>query len=192
MRTLCRILSIVCLGLAACGTGSTSMEQSWRSPTARPGELRRVVTLVPSSNESVRRNAEDQLARKLSARGVQAVPGYAILRQDDLADKDRVARVLRDAGFDGVVTMRFLGREEKLTYDPYLEPYWGNAWDATIPETIVRIEINAYALEGNRLVWSGLSKSVDPNDVSDVIEQVSSVVSRELEKQHLLAKPEPT
>jgi hypothetical protein len=88
--------------------------------------------------------------------------------------------------------MRFVDREQKLDVDMYYGGYWGTAWDTVIPETIVRIEINAYALEGDRLVWSGLSKSVDPQNTSDLIDQVTGVVGKALAAQEVFARPERT
>lgn len=175
-------------GGTSCSTTSTSIEQSWRAPNVRPGVLHTVVTIVPSSNESVRRGAEDKLARKLVAMGVYAVPGYSVLRPSDLLDRDSVARAVSGAGFDGVVAMRFVDAEQTLDFDSFYDPFWGAAWEAPIPDTIVRIEIDAYSVQRGGLVWTGLSKSVNVGDVSDLIDEVTDVVAHELVKQRLLSK----
>lgn len=191
MPSLHRLLSsaalAAALGAAACSGSTTSIEQTWRAPSARMGELTNVVTLLMSGDQTLAHTAEDRLAVHLRQRGVRAMPAYAALSPADLADRSRAIAALRNAGYDGVVTMRLVDSETKLEYVPTLDTYWGGAWSEAVPETIVRIEVNAYSLNGNRLVWSGISKSIDPDDLSQLVNDVTAVVSRELDKEHIIA-----
>lgn len=189
------IAPIIALGLvvASCGsTSSTSIEQSWRAPEAQPGELQNVVALYVAEDGATRRSAEDQLARQLTASGVRAVPAYTILDGEDVHDRSRALAKLRDAGFDGVVTMRIASKDEQLEYMPdTFDAYWDMAWpgvygDEVVPEEVVRIETNAYSLTQGKLLWSATSKSVDPGSVPGMIGEVSRMVASELTKQGLI------
>ena len=70
--------------------------------------------------------------------------------------------------------------------------YWGTAWGMAYDpgyletETIVRVESNAYALHSGTLLWTALSKTVDPNNTEDVISNVTAVVARELQHKHIV------
>src|SRR5277367_2156009 len=102
MCTLQRSLSIA-LVLAIGGCTSASIESTWRSPTAP--ELTNVVTLSPAPDGVTRRSVEDQLAQQLSRHGVRAVPGYTVLNDQDLGDRQAMVAKLRADGFDGAVAM---------------------------------------------------------------------------------------
>jgi hypothetical protein len=168
----------------AVGCTSASIESSWRSPTA--ATMTNVVTLSPASDVGLRHSAEDKLAQQLSQHGVRATPGYQVLNDQDLGDQTRLVQALTTRGFDGVVTMRFVEANQKLEYYPAFDTYWGGAWGQAIPETVVRIEVNAYSLPNKQLAWSAMSKSVDPNSAQQVIGDVSKVASARLASQHVV------
>jgi hypothetical protein len=98
---------------------------------------------------------------------------------------------LRAAGFDGVIVMRMAGKDTYLQYVPNnfgAYGYWGAGWGAWgpgyyEPETIVRIETAAYSLQNNRLVYSALSRTVDPNSVRSLVSDVSKKVANAMQKQ---------
>jgi hypothetical protein len=192
-RLLPRTALATALAIAGCSGSTASIEESWRAPNARMGELTNVVTLLMSGDQTLARTAEDRLAVHLRQHGVRAMPAYAALSPSDLADRERAITALRNAGYDGVVTMRLVDSETKLEYVPTLDSYWATPWSQAVPETIVRIEVNAYSLNGNRLVWSGISKSIDPEDLSQLVNDVTEVVSRELDKERIIpGKPVKT
>jgi hypothetical protein len=174
------------VAVAACSTNA-SIERSWRAPDARVGELTSVVTLFPIRNGAIRRAVEDRLARQLVDRGMRAVPSYSILRPKDLHERDVAAAELRQAGFDGVVAMRVIEAAHAVDYVASFDAYWGNAWTTTVPESLVRMQIDAYALADRRLVWSGLSRTVDAQDLEQLVDAVTQLASEELESQQLIA-----
>lgn len=181
------IIGILLLLVAACA--STSIEQQWRAPQAT--QLHRVATVMHSRNVTVRRAAEDDMARQLRARGVDAVPGYRILSDQDYRDREAAKARLRAAGFDGVIVMRLASKDTRLRYVPgdfgaygYWDAGWG-AWGPGYyePETIVRIETVAYSLQNNHLVYSALSRTLDPNSVGSLISDVTKKVANAMQKQ---------
>lgn len=193
-RVSMRLLGIaVALGLAACA-GSTTIEQSWRAPNLAPSNLRNVVTVYISHDETMRRTVEDSMTQRLAHLGVRAVPAYSVLSDDDLKDRDRAKAKLVAGGYDGVVALRLVGKETKLVATPpTFDGYWGMAWpEAYDPgylstETVVRVETNVFSFADNKLVWSGLSKTVDPNTMRSAIDDVTKVFAKALEKQQIVA-----
>lgn len=194
MRTAQRMMSrlglaVVCLLVASCATNSASIEQTWKAPDARPGELTSVVTMFVSKDGAMRRSAEDQMAAALQAKGVRAIPSYALLG-GGMVDRETAIAKMRGANIDGVVTMRIVSKGQRLQAVPDgFVGYYGMAWDSVdlVPETVVQVETNAYSLRTNKMVWGALSKSVDPASVSKMIDDVTQVVTRELGKEGLLS-----
>jgi len=180
-------LTVLGLVIASCSSNTASIEQSWRAPEARRGELRNVVTVFVSRDGALRRNAEDKLAQRLARSGVRAAPAYRVLTTEELQDRPRAIARLRAANVDGVVVMRVVGKEQPTgSLDVYSDLAWTAAYEL-IPETIVRIETNAYSLANNKLIWSAMSKSIEPANVDELIDDVTQVVTRELGRQGLLA-----
>jgi len=182
----------VAMGFAACG-GSTTIEQSWKAPNLAPSNLRNVVTVYISRDETIRRTVEDSMAQKLAHLGVRAIPAYSVLSDDELKDRDRAKAKLVAGGYDGVVALRLVGKETKLVATPSTyDGYWGTAWPGAYDpgylstETVVRVETKVFSFADNKLVWSGLSKTVDPNTISSAIDDVTKVVAQALEKQHIV------
>jgi hypothetical protein len=194
-RRIARLLPCiaVALGFAACG-GSTTIEQTWKAPDLAPSNLRNIVTVYISRDETMRRTVEDSMARRLAQLGVRAVPSYSVLSDDDLKDRDRAKGKLLTGGYDGVVALRLVGKETKLVATPTtFDGYWGTAWPGAYDpgtlstETIVRVETKVFSLADSKLVWSGLSKTVDPNTMHSAIDDVTKVVAKALEKQQIVA-----
>jgi hypothetical protein len=180
---------------------NAEIEQSWRSPTAPAGALTNVVTMAESAKSpSIRRGAEDQLAARLQKRGIHAVPAYAVLPDNVIGDREKVVTLLQNQGYDGLVSMRFLGADQKLVSYPSLYDYWGPGWGYgyyyggydVYPETIVLVSISAYSLPSRNLVWSGVSRSVDPDNLNDLINDTTEVAARQLQKQQVVGGPAQT
>ncbi len=176
--------------VVAAGCTSASIESSWRAPSAP--QLTNVVTLSPASDAVTRRSVEDRLAQQLSKHGVHAVPAYTVLTDAERADVANVGQTLHTHGFDGIVAMRLVGAHQKLEYYPGFDGYWGGAWGTMVPETIVKIEVSAYALPNKQLVWSALSKSVDPGSEHEVIADVTKVTTERMAKENVIGAPQAT
>lgn len=184
------------LALGACGA-TTTIEQEWTTPTTQARiPLERVVTVFVSDNVTMRRSAEDQLARDLAMRGVQATPSYAILGEKELENTNAARAKLRQLGYDGVVVMRIVDREQELEYiPPTFDGYWGYwgwypgytvGWGGyPYTETIYRLETAAYSLRNNQLVWSALTRTVDPENARTLIDDTTQVVASELTERGL-------
>ena len=76
---------------------------------------------------------------------------------------------------------------------PTFDGYWGMAWPGAYDpgylstETVVRVDTNVFSLADNKRVWSGLSKTVDPNTMRSAIDDVTKVVAKALENQQIVA-----
>jgi hypothetical protein len=177
------------VGTLACSTTSTTVEQTWTDPTAPRTTLRRVAVLFVSRDGAIRRNAEDEMAREIQ--GVNATPAYQVLKDEDTKDSAVAQAKLKAAGFDGVVAMRMIGKERTIDAAPVAPypgfgVYWGAAWPAAYDpayletDTIVRMETNAYSLSSDKLVWSGLSRTFDPQDARQLVDQVAQSAAKQM------------
>ena len=189
--------------LIACST--TTFESTWRAPDARPVTLtgKKVVGLFMSKSPAKRRVAEDAMAREITARGAQGVPAYTVLSDDEIKDQERVRAKLDSLGFSGVVVMRVVGRETQYNYQPdtvwvrpHYRAFWGGYWrwgwgsvyepGYLTVDKIVRVETVVYSLEQDKLIWAGVSRTVDPTRLDDFIGELAKAVSDRMRKDGIL------
>jgi hypothetical protein len=201
MRWPTLLPAVIAATLPLTGCATTAFTSTWRNPNAQPLATAgsKVAALVMTKNEAARRAAEDALAREISAHGAQGVPMYTISANTD----EKAARAaLEQAGFDGVVVMRPLGREQQVTSTPvYGGPYyggfwggyygygWGAPWGGTEirTDTIVHVETLVYSLKQNALVWAGQSETTNPSQVDAFVHDLAAATASELRKQGLIA-----
>jgi hypothetical protein len=198
-------LAALALALFACST--TTFQSTWRAPDARPLRLtgRKVVAVFLSRSPAIRRRAEDAMAREISIRGAQGVPAYTVLSDSEVKDRDAAKAKLERLGFGGAVVMRVTGREKEVSYEPgviWVRPYyrhfwggywgwgWGTVWEPSYlrEDRIVSVETLVYSLEQDELVWAGVSKTVNPAEIESFIGELAAAVSKQMEKDGLLAR----
>jgi hypothetical protein len=197
--------TLVALALASLSCSTTTFESTWRAPDARPIQLagKKVVTLFFSKNPVIRRRAEDAMAREISARGGQGVPGYTVLADDEVKNEEASKAKLASLGFSGTVVMRVVGRETEYTYQPgvvWVGPHyrrfwggywtwgWGTVWEPgyLTVDKIVKVETLVYSLERDELLWAGVSRTVDPASIDSFIGELAAAVTKQMAKDGLL------
>lgn len=186
--------ALLALGLAA-GCASTQLTSVWRDPGLAPQQFSKVVGIALSQDTTLRRVAEDEFVRAVGP--AHAVAGYAVIPDDEVQDKERARARLLAAGFDAAVVFRLVGVDERKTWVPPtyyggLYGYWG--WAAPmvyepgylVTDRIVQVESNLYAVQGERLVWSAHSETIDPKNAEQLIDDVVKVVVAALRKEKLI------
>jgi hypothetical protein len=197
MRSIRKWSVLLALGLGACYGTTTQVDQTWVSPqAASQPRLQHVATLYISDNVTMRHSAEDRLAIDLQKKGMQAIPSYVVLGDTlDTKNIEAAKAQLREKGYDGVITMRIVERNQELEGMPTYDWTWGG-WGWGYPygygysgyaytETTYRVETAAYDLRNNTLLWSVMTKTTDPETAKELIGGTSQVVTREFVKHGL-------
>jgi hypothetical protein len=196
-------LLLAAASLTACAT--TGFVSTWKAPDALPlkPEGSKVAAVVMYSNEAARREAEDALAREITARGAEGIASYTLTPSGSASDEAAAKAAFEKAGIAGVVVMRPVGTQQQITATtvPYGGPYyrgywgggyygygWGGAWGSTqiYTDTIVSIETLVYSMKQNKLVWAGQSQTTNPSRVDALIKEVVAAAAEEMQKEGLL------
>jgi hypothetical protein len=208
MKPIPLILTAVsALALASCST--TSFTSTWKAPDAGPLNYsgQKVAALVIHPDTAVRRAAEDTLAQEITSYGAQGIPAYGLIPENQTRSTSAAIASLRRAGVVGVVSMRVLGRENELRYipgtyvpgafwgGPYFgtfSSYYGRGWGGVYEpgyltqDTIVTVATNIYDLRRDRLVWAGVSKTVNPSDVNTFVRSLAREAAAKLREEGLV------
>lgn len=182
--------------LAACGP-ATKIENSWRDPNTvvNTAALNKFVVMALLKNESVRRRAEDQLASMYPGKAVQS---YVVFGSEELkGSEESYQQRLKSDGYDGVVIMRMVKVEKdqryvRGNYPPYYGSWWGYyryAWPLyydpgyyTTDRTYY-VEVNVYSTRQNKLVWSGITSTLNPSGSDALFADVIKTVSKQMRKE---------
>jgi hypothetical protein len=180
--------------VSACS--STSFISAWRSPTAKPLQLKgeKVAAVVLVKNMVSRKAGEERLAQEITNRGAQGVPLYRILPDAAAGEEAQVRAALEQAKFKAVVVMHPVAthNEVRVTAEPDYDHYWGgyygygwgSTWGGTRYEThtdtVVTVETRVYSLEQNELVWAGRSETTNPKNVDEFVVELAAAVADEL------------
>jgi hypothetical protein len=187
-------------GLVACAPSGTRMVSSWRDPAAAPVQFQKVLVLCFAPHESQRQFAEGMIAGMMKrTRGVAA---YTLLNQDDVRDKEKIKAVFAREGFDGALTMRFIGATQDVSgsaagFSPApahagFWDYYQYAWPMVYDPGYVRMDrmfqmdTQLFAMKDAKLIWSGLTQTANPESAHDLVQQVAQSVAADLRKQGLI------
>jgi hypothetical protein len=196
-------ISALILFLGACATTTTTYTSTWKAPnaTAVTPVGKTVAAVFVTGNEGQRRSAEDTMAADLTARGAHGIPSYTLLPNDQHADGDAARAKLKEAGADGVVVMRLVGKDQQVTYTPgtafpsYYNgfgPYWGYGWHTVYEpgyletDTLISVETLVYSLLQDKLLWGGTSRTTNPANLNSLIKEVADSTAAEMTKEGLL------
>jgi protein-S-isoprenylcysteine O-methyltransferase Ste14 len=181
---------------ATLGCATTRVETQWKDPELRAQDLafRLVIAIAQVEDETTRRAAEDELVRLLTsrpeaqARGLEASPSYPFISPGELGDVAAMRRKVESAGFDGAIVMRLIGSDQRVTYVPgRYEVMWGRvvSYDPgyTRVDRIVRVETALYSIPLGKRLWSGVTRTMNPHDLPDLVQDVAQAVRAELEAQ---------
>ncbi len=201
------LMALLILAAAACTTAR--LTSSWKAPDTGPLNFagKKIVALVISDDQALRRQAEDTLARDLTARGVQGVPAYTLIPAAEAGDRDKAKARLQQAGAEGVVAMRVAGRNTELNYvpggpystsmwnHPYYSSFWGYygwGWGVVSSpgylktDTVVSVETLIYSLPKDKLLWAALSETTNPSDVDSAIKALVNEAAKRLKYEGLI------
>ena len=141
----------------------------------------------------------------LTREGVQATPSYQVFPDKAPAAEDLAAVAARD-GFNGVIASHFVSASRRsyrvpgygyagagfgLGWRARYYGYWGAVYDPGYRETEYRsdYQTDVFTVDaaGGKLIWSGITRSVDLNSTQSTTDEISRVLVPELVKQGILA-----
>jgi hypothetical protein len=170
------------LALAACETTIVSV---WKKSDTAPLAFGRVAIIANVNDEGIRRSVEDQFAKAMNVEAVQAYKlGVSVP-----VDKDALQASLMQAGCDGLITVTVTGVDKEAYWAPGpAGPYavWG-AWPMYDPgyyqvDTYVQVRTNIYKTADQELLFSTTSRTANPTDVNDLVNETIAAVSKELQR----------
>jgi hypothetical protein len=207
-QTLRRITTSIAAGVLLSACQTTTFTSTWKAPGTAPIDPigKKVAAVFVSRDESQRRAGEDALAADLTQRGATGIPAYTVVPDGMRGDGEAARQRLRDAGANGAVIMRVVGKDQQITYTPGTSvpvyyggfgPYWAYGWGRAYEpgymttDTIVSVETLVYSLQPDKLLWASTSRTTNPQNLDTLVKEVADATAKEMAQQGLLAPPRP-
>ena len=191
------VLAGLCLFV---GCSTTKIVDSWTAPGVVASDLsfEHIVAIAAVPDELRQRIVEDAIAG--SATNTKVTPAYTLVSQADRADVDRLRTVLERHGIDGAITLSLVRVEDKTRYVPgatraYPGGYYGyyGHMGTVIQEpghyrtdTYVIVETSLYDVAEGKLLWAGVSRTLNPDSVDEVIEGIVEAANEDLRSRGLV------
>jgi len=191
------ILSTVMI-IACAGTKLTQTQVD-ESRQEKPVSNILVLGVTYKEKEEIRRSFEDSFVVQLRAVGVEAISsGNAISIPTDLRlEKDEILKAVNKFNNDAVLITYVTGKDEKEDYTRSYSGYYGyygRAYGyAHIPSysstnTFYRLATKLYDAKTEKLIWSGISETLNPDSTKQMIDDVIKVVIKDLQKNNLIPR----
>ena len=195
MRTL--VLSAIIASYLVSCSPSTQIVKSWTEPGSKAvineGSKLFVIALV--KDESSRRVIEDELVKRVKVKAVQSyteLPAEVIKKEDSKA----LENLLNSGGYTYVVLMRLANVENEVSYVPgtttgfyggygayygYSSHYYSSPGYYDVDKNYT-VETTVYSINPDKLVWTGMTSSVNPSNLKKTVNEIADVVTAQMKK----------
>jgi hypothetical protein len=194
------IVLAAALALTGCSASNRLVSQ-WSNPAYSAPPFRKILVAGSGPESAIRRNLEDEFVAQLAATGVDALPSYRYISDDQNVDEATLRKAAQQAGADAVMLARSIGRERKTEYRPGYYPYtslgffgphvgasWYGAygWPYAYSYDVYASETTLYDVAKNEVVWTGTVRTYDPKNVDGAIKDYVETVLKALQERNLL------
>jgi hypothetical protein len=191
------------LWLAGCSTSNRLISQ-WSNPGYAAPSFQRVMIGSSGGETAIRRNLEDEFVAQLKGAGIDALPSYRSILDDQKIDEARIQDAAKRAGADAVIIARSVGIEQETEYRPHYYPYpafgffgprFGMSWSVLYGAPSVRrydvytSEVTLVDVAKNEVVWTGTVKTTETDDVAAATRDYVQTVVKALQEKNLLRGP---
>ncbi len=200
MKNIIITICLLIIMLSTSCSSSTQITSSWREPNKEVNinNLKKVLVVALLKNETSRRKAEDQMLNYLNGKAVTSY-NYSDANFNKL-DEDGIINKIRGDGFDGAIILRLIDVDKEVTYTPgrynsfptYYQSfgeYYRRSWQYySTPgqyntTKTFNVETNVYSLKENKIIWSALTESVNPDGVEQMTAEIADVVFKKMKKE---------
>jgi hypothetical protein len=191
----------------SCGS-TTEIIGEWSEDEYKTGSIDKLLILgiVDQKKPLLRRKFEDGLVNAFKKNGTNALASMDYMPYDELIDSTSFEKYFSELELDAVLVSRLVGIDSErkvkagyayaLPYNNYYGFYgyyyaavqYANSSSYLSKNVVVVLETNLYETKNKKIIWSGISETIDPDKASDVIKSLGAVLAEKLSSEGFLAK----
>lgn len=195
-----RLLAAVLL-LALSGCISTSLIEHWKDPTFSGPPLHKVLVVGVQRDAGRRRVWESSMVDALARQHIAATASYQLF-PDRAPSAEQLAAAAIRQGFDAVLATHFVSTSHSTYWVPddpglgfgwrgryfdYWDTVYGPGWLESDYRTDFQTDVFTVAPNGGKLIWTGITRSVDLSSLPETTDEISRVLVPELVRAGILA-----
>lgn len=205
-RTL--LTAVVIVFVCGAAMSAAKFISVWKAPDVDRLNFagKKIAAVVIAQDQGLQVSAEEELARQLTARGLQGVASYRVVPREVLSDKAAARGFLERSGVQGLVVLRLVSADKEVTYTPdvwvssmYADPwsYYAYGWSSAIvgvnrrEDLVVTIETLIYDMTKLKLVWAGVSEKTNPTDAQKFVKELVGNIVSEMRKEGFVPRGAP-
>jgi len=193
--------------ITSCGP-ATEIIGEWSEDEYKTGNIDKLLILgiVDQKKPLLKRRFEDGLVNAFKNGGINAVASMDYMPYDVVIDSTSFEKYFSELELDAVLVSRLVGVDKDrkvqagfayvIPYNSYYGFYghyyaavqYANTSSYLSKNVVVVLETNLYETKDKKLIWSGISETIDPDKASDVIKSLGAVLVDKLSSQGFLAK----
>ncbi|MGE5306760.1 MAG: hypothetical protein ACM3TN_25930 [Alphaproteobacteria bacterium] len=201
MRTalLCALGIFVVFAIDGCSTGPAIINE-WRNPAYGAAYFKRIMVAGPAGQATLRRNVEDEFVARLRASGIDALPSYRYISEDEKIDENNLKQAAQKAGADALLYVRAMRMDVKTEYPNYFPYSWfgvsgsnfGVSWSGPSSGpgpyryNEYTSETTLYDVSKNEAVWSATIKTTERESERAAIDSYVETVVKTLDEKNLV------
>lgn len=190
---LCTLLLASC---ASTPTSHTTVLGTWKADNFNK-RLSSFLVISLSDEPGIRDKFESIMVNRLEKEGLHAVASSDIMTADEEINRGTVKAAMAGKDIDGVLVSSLLGVEREAIYVPpspdnSLETIFNRAAPIiTSPgyvehRSVITMQIDLYDTTSEHLVWSLRSQTVNPPNVTEVMDRLSNEIVKDLRSKALI------
>ena len=180
---------------------STDQVRDWRASEDYDQNYKKVLIMGLVNKVSLRSDIEYEVtdaARKVGLKAVNSMSMFPPQLGNPFDDLEQLKTILREKGFDGILTVSFIDVSEEryvgpntkyvplVYYDRFSNYYYRTQALVYKPgystlQTRYFLETNLYELKAGKLVWSGRSFAFDAGDLNSTVPKYAKKLFKELQ-----------
>jgi hypothetical protein len=189
--------------IISCSGAKTEIVGEWQEENYQKGSIKKVLVLGIFNKDKplLRRNFEDGMTKAFQEEGISATPSMDHMPYDQTIDSTTFEKYFKDLDVDAVVVSRLVGIDQSRDYKAgymYTIPFnnyygfygyyyagiqYANSSGYLSQNVVVVLETNIYNTKDEKLIWSGVSETVDPQKASDVIKSFGNELVSKLKSE---------
>jgi len=162
---------------------------------------RKILLLVLTKRENIRRQSENVLSNQLAKKGIEAIAGYKVLpNPGEAPDREVIEAKVRELGVDSVLVAHSIGQQAitnhqyggvilggVAVYDGGWYGYgYGYTYNREYDSDLFIISTKLYDVDGKKPVWSYLTQIKVDGSREKAVNMLIPTIVEEMEKSQLL------
>jgi hypothetical protein len=183
-------LPLCLMALMIACSPSTQITKSWTDPSWKQGVVpfKKVLVVAILKDDASRRIAEDKIVASITR--VTAVQSYNYIKPADTVG-GKLDEKLKKDGFDGIILMRLTNVDKSVSYNQGSSygGWYGYRYSSPgyySEDKTFYVETNFYALEGNKLMWTGTTSTLNPTQLDKTLDDIIAAIRTELYSKGLI------